>query len=615
MNKLRFFIVVLIIFFTGFFLQVFKIVNFATLFRLNVNPTERIEEDRLSTAVQIPDTYDILYIIISSKDREKTRIPYHLGIILEKVHIQHRFIDIETPEGVTAIESIPQSSDIIIATEELGSLGQQATQRIKELVNDGSHLTILLRSFDNRFFEMAGIERSRGFFTDVLRGLKIVEPIFPGLDEIEIPQGIISSSSLDLDVQETAKILATAENDFPLIWTHPYGKGSVLYTNSTLFQDKLNRGLLLQTIMYHREFSVAAIYATSLFHIDDFPAPIKQGNAEIIFKDYQRNNEKFYREIWWPDMRELAALYDQKFTGFVIGNYGRDTQSPFLDLKTANIDAIETFGRRLSEISGEIGIHGFNHFPLVMEDEINFEEFGYTPWPTVEDMVASLQQLRTELTSVFGEVPFRSYVAPSNLVGAHTKEAVLAAFPNIKVFSGIYTALRNEATKGVFLQEIGKDPDYSDIYDLPRLSSGYLKEPDGMWAIYNGIAEMGLFAHFIHPDDITDPDRSNGMSWELLRRDLESILSDVSDRFPFLDPRTTYEAYLRFIIQDEMSMYTRRDESVLEIFYSKANLPVRSYLRLHDQVIRVRGGSITPLGREGLYILEASAPYVVIQLR
>ena len=615
MNRLRFFIVVLIIFFTGFFLQVFKIVNFATLFRLNVNPNELVEDDRLSTAVQLPETYDIIHIIVSAKDREKTRIPHHLSIVLTKAHIQHAFIDIETPEGIAAIMSIPQASDIIIATEELDSLDPQATQRIRDLVNNGSHLTILLRSYNNRFFGIAGIQRSRGFLKDVLSGLKMTEPIFPGLDEIDIPPEIVSSSSLDLDVSDTVKVIATAEDGTPLIWTNASGKGSVLYTNSTLFQYKLNRGLLLQTILYHRDFSVAAIYATSLFHIDDFPAPIKQGNAEIIFRDYQRNNEKFYREIWWPDMRELAALYDQKFTGFVIGNYGRDTKLPFLDLKSRNIETIETFGRRLSEISGEIGIHGFNHNPLVIENEIDFEVYGYSPWPSLEDMVASLTQLRSELVTVFGEIPFRSYVAPSNLVGSLTKQAVLTAFPNIKVFCGIYTAGKVEGSKGVFLQEFGQDPDYTDIYDLPRLSSGYIKDADSMWAIYNGIAEMGLFAHFIHPDDITDPDRANGLSWELLRRDLESILSDVSDRFPFMEPMTTYEAYLKFLVQDEMSVYTRHGESVLEIFYSKAHLPVRSYLRLQDQVIRVRGGNITPLGRDGLYILEATAPTVVIQLR
>ncbi len=36
--------------------------------------------------------------------------------------------------------------------------------------------------------------------------------------------------------------------------------------------------------------------------------------------------------------------------------------------------------------------------------------------------------------------------------------------------------------------------------------------------IYNGITINGVFSHFIHPDDILDPERNHGLSWESLKK-------------------------------------------------------------------------------------------------
>jgi hypothetical protein len=56
-----------------------------------------------------------------------------------------------------------------------------------------------------------------------------------------------------------------------------------------------------------------------------------------------------------------------------------------------------------------------------------------------------------------------------------------------------------------------------------------------MWAIYNGLNTHGIFTHFIHPDDILDPERSMGLSWSELEKDYEAMLEEVERNFPWLN--------------------------------------------------------------------------------
>ncbi len=56
------------------------------------------------------------------------------------------------------------------------------------------------------------------------------------------------------------------------------------------------------------------------------------------------------------------------------------------------------------------------------------------------------------------------------------------------------------------------------IIEFPRLSAGYSKNDESLWNIYNGLNMYGLFAHFIHPDDVLDPERNEGKSWTITFR-------------------------------------------------------------------------------------------------
>ncbi len=56
--------------------------------------------------------------------------------------------------------------------------------------------------------------------------------------------------------------------------------------------------------------------------------------------------------------------------------------------------------------------------------------------------------------------------------------------------------------------------DQMEYITFPRYSSGYDYQEFDRWMIYNGITINGVFSHFIHPDDILDPERNHGLSWK-----------------------------------------------------------------------------------------------------
>ncbi len=614
MTKLRFLLVIIIILFTAFFLQYTKVIDFMPkLFWVNSQESILNENQLMKTTHPegIPIDYDQYYILYDSNKSDANNIYYHLREIFRNAHIAHTDIDVLEEDLTDKLRSIPMNSRILIANELTESLTDDQLDIIKDHVEKGSYLDILIRSYDERLQEFCGFSSMDGFIDAY--GIHFEEPIFPGLDEVSVNPKMLSSSSIKLKLSQKAELLISSiDDDTPLLWRIPYRKGSVLFANTTLFQDKLNRGLLLQYILDHGPYGIATSFNKKIFNIDDFPAPLPFGINPKIFKEYQRNTLKFYHEVWWSDIRDLTVRYDLHLTGMIIGTYNDDTIAPMEPLDPQDLETINYSGRKLNEVNGEFGIHGYNHNSMLLEGETDFDLYNYHPWPSVDDMVEALTYLKSEMYKKFGKIAFHTYVAPSNLASRATKEAVLTAFPEMKIFSGIYTG--SKKVKASFIQEFGPDPDFPGTYDFPRFSSGYIHSPDTMWNIYNGIAELGVFNHFIHPDDILDPIRSEGHDWNYLDKGITQILKETTRNFPFLEPATDYEAYLAYLHYENMQLYSKQKDSTIEIWLTNAPLPTMCYLRVDASIIDTDGVTLIPMKRDGLYMIKITKPHAVIKL-
>ncbi len=612
-NAVRYLLVIIIVILTGITLQFLKVFNFVPeAFWVSSSQRSDMQErqSQMISAEEFPEIYDTYVVFYDGDAHHNSNTYYHLTQIFRNAHIKYEAHDINSADTSAVLASIDSHDHIVFTNEISNMFSDEQIKTIERLVETGTYLSIMLRTFDARLAELAGFSDLKEF-TETL-GVNLMKPLFPGIDEIRVNPKAFPSSSLKLNVDEDCVVLLESDERLPLLWSHQYGKGSVLYANTTIFQDKSNRGIFLQYLLDHSSYGVSTVFNKKIFNIDDFPAPIPLGTDAKIFTEYHRDINKFFKDIWWSDIRDLGAKYDLIYAGLIIGSYNKDTTPPFEKLAEKDLENISYFARKLDEVGGELGIHGYNHNSLITEGLIDFDYYNYNPWPSAEAMTEALDYLESEMDEIVGKVTYRTYVPPSNMANRLSEEAILAAFPDLKVFAGLYTGSKGE--KETLIQEFGENPYFPGVYDLPRFSSGYLYEKKMMWYIYNAIAEIGVFHHFIHPDDVLDPIRSDGMPWSDLLEDFTQILDETFERFPYLEPVTPYVASLDYADYEDLEMYTRKDDSIITIWLKDAPRPTNAYLRVDYPIIDTDGITLHSLDRDGLYFVTITKPVATIEL-
>jgi hypothetical protein len=236
-------------------------------------------------------------------------------------------------------------------------------------------------------------------------------------------------------------------------------------------------------------------------------------------------------------------------------------------------------------------------------------------------METSLNSLKKVLDERLGKIDYFTYVPPMNMLAKSGKEAVLNVFPSIKCFASLggdslYVG-KSPGEDGELKQELGPDPDFPQVYDLPRFSFGEVYKINEMWTAYNYIAYCGLFSHFFHPDDLMDAERSQNKDWKQLHESLEQIFKSISDKFPFLRGMTAKEFVQERLRTDKIKVYSSRKGNVITLEYVNGDGPLYHYLRINNgaKIMGIKNGSYKPIGSGGgLYILEGLKSPVQITL-
>ncbi len=465
------------------------------------------------------------YLMVSDPlDKNSIDTVEQLKKMLDYMRKEYSSIDVSEgpPEGL-------EFDCIFFLFERLDHL--KGLQDYIDYVETGGNIVFLIRPLADDSLEnmkgLLGIEEIYGMDNEA-RGIDLVSDIIFGARGFKSDTGTIINSSLDLKLKSTAEVFAASYKGLPLVWRVRSGSGSFTVFNGTMFNSKINRSLMLGVLSLGKKDLIYPVVNIKMLHIDDFPAPIPQGEDPAIMEEFSRDIPQFYREIWWSDMIRIGSKHGLKYTGFVIENYGNTTNPPF---EKADADVMENmmiYGRELLNSGGEIALHGYNHQPLAPEGHIK-QDLGYTPWAGKEDMEGSIKELLGFINSVFPNYKLGSYIPPSNILSGQGRDALISANKDLKVISALYI---QDSEGNEYVQEFEIAPD--GIIEFPRLSSGYFKSEEMMWSIYNGINLFGIFSHFIHPDDILDPYRSRGKSWSELSKEFDTILSEITGNYPWL---------------------------------------------------------------------------------
>ena len=414
-------------------------------------------------------------------------------------------------------------------------------------------------------------------------------------------------SSLAVTLREDAHAWAkTGDKGVPLIWSYRLGSGRAVVCNIGIY-NKVMRGFYASALSLLGSACAYPVINSSVFFLDDFPSPVPGGNATYIKRDFGLSVADFYAKVWWPDLQKLAQAYDIRFTGVMIENYGDDTRSK--PVRQTDTTQFRFYGGMLLQMGGEIGFHGYNHQPLALSDTKYGNAYAYHTWPSERSLVVALDELIAFQDEVLPNAGGSVYVPPSNILSERARKVIARDVPRIKTIASTYFS---DGTDFPYVQEFGVSPD--GIVEEPRIVSGSMAGDSYMRLA--ALSELNMHyvsLHFMHPDDLLDPDRGAEQGWEAYKEGLCDYLDWLDAAAPDLRRQTASEcagAIQRFS-SVSVSLESSAASWTLKLggFHDEAWL----FFRANDgEPGAVKGGTLKHLAGD-LYLLEATDSTVTIE--
>lgn len=509
---------------------------------------------------------------------------------------------------------------VVLAVSDLSCLGQGASDLVA-WVRDGGQLMMYLPPEPNGFFQtfaqQFGVQEA-GIGWYETPGIRFTSDLMLGgrAHDFALTDPYESSLIVTLSGDCTVYAVTADDRELPLIWEYPNGEGRVVFCNIG-FTVKSARGIYAQAFGLLGEAFAWPVIDGSAFYLDDFPSPVPGGSGEYIERDYNTSVSNFYTDVWWPDLARLAKKYGIAFTGLVIEDYNDNVDAPFD--ANADISRFEYFAGELLRLGGELGIHGYNHIPLVNEGglegnagyvtgtyEREYQDYPY--WPSLADMLAALQELHDFCNEVFSDNDIDVYVPPSNILSPTGRQALVEGALGIRVIASVYYGSDSHIE---WVQEFGVDND--GVVNTPRIISG--GQIDDYMQL-SALSELNLHfvnSHFMHPDDMLDPDRGAEEGWQSAYDNLNSYMDWLYGSAPQIRNLTGSEMGAAVQRWYDAAVTTESSDDALTLTLEGLHDEAYLFVRSHDALVcgEVEGGSVEQLDGS-LYLVRATSASVRI---
>lgn len=548
-------------------------------------------------------------LVITDSDQDGVdNVKDQFDQILLDMKIAHRDVDIAT-DGADAIPSLASFDRVIVLMPSLDGLGTHLTDLMSWVSAGGSLMLGMTPDNSNYLQAIAsklGIE-SAGY--DYATAESIVPSddfMLGGGERYEFSDPF--DSSLSVSLRETAHVWAkTGDAGTPLIWSNDCGSGHTVVCNIGIY-DKVMRGFYVSAISLLGDATAYPVINSAVFYLDDFPSPVPSGDGTYIKRDYGLSIADFYTKVWWPDLQKLAQKYGIRYTGVMIENY-EDAVNQTEPARQADTTQFRYFGGMLLQMGGELGFHGYNHQPLALWDTDYGTLYDYKTWKNKETLVASLNELIAFQDEVLPNAHGSVYVPPSNILSARVRKLIGTDVPRIKTIASTYF---EDGTDLPYVQEFGVASD--GIVEQPRIVSGGMV--DDSYMRLAAVSELNMHyvsTHFMHPDDLLDPDRGAKEGWEVYKGGLVNYLDWLAASAPDLRHQTGSEcsgAIQRFS-SVKVSVDTSDDAWTLNL----GNLHDEAWFMFranNGEPGAVSGGEIKHLTGD-LYLVKATDKTVTIE--
>ncbi|MBF0499172.1 MAG: DUF2194 domain-containing protein [Candidatus Riflebacteria bacterium] len=477
----------------------------------------------------------------------------------------HTFVEVD----VTALPGMTRKdfteSALILCCEKAAS--QIFPPDALSYVQDGGILYFAYRCFHPELMNPLGMKARDGphMFVDA-RGLEAHRPFFRQCrPELQIP--LFVSNGCNIDVSQEWEVQLNYKNppNIPLLLTRSFGKGQVIFWNSSCLQMKEFRGLFLFSLLRSLPIAAMSVFNRIILQIDDSPPPAYDLKRGVVARDFGFSDFQFYQNIFYEQVMQLLEELAVPATHFLIFNYQDQIRGPF----NKTIDRLEFFDNIIKKILNtrghDLGLHGYNHQSLMLTGTTS------RSWPSIEEMSQSLQQA----FSMWQEKklpPCMVYVPPNNLIDNAGKQAILNAFPTICTICRVYTS-GNDYRVEAFNRdgggdEFGPDEKFPRLLLMPRISSGFYLTELVRFSVLNGILTHGVFSHFIHPDDIYDSVRAKS-NWEIMLLNLRRLLLFAKENLPAAEATTAGKFMLPMKKYFEENIHFEQNSTCLKVIQQK----------------------------------------------
>ena len=548
-------------------------------------------------------------LVITDSDQDGVdNVKDQFDQILLDMKIAHRDVDIAT-DGADAFPSLASFDRVIVLMPSLDGLGTHLTDLMSWVSAGGSLMLGMtpdnsncLRAIASKF----GIESAGYDYATAESIVPSEDFMLGGGERYEFSDPF--DSSLSVSLRETAHVWAkTGDAGTPLIWSNDCGSGHTVVCNIGIY-DKVMRGFYASAISLLGDATAYPVINSAVFYLDDFPSPVPSGDGTYIKRDYGLSIADFYTKVWWPDLQKLAQKYGIRYTGVMIENY-EDAVNQTEPARQADTTQFRYFGGMLLQMGGELGFHGYNHQPLALWDTDYGTLYVYKTWKNKETLVASLNELIAFQDEVLPNAHGSVYVPPSNILSARARQLIGTDVPRIKTIASTHF---EDGTDLPYVQEFGVASD--GIVEQPRIVSGGMV--DDSYMRLAAVSELNMHyvsTHFMHPDDLLDPDRGAKEGWEVYKGGLTDYLDWLTKSAPDLRRQTGSEcsgAIQRFS-SVTVSVDTSADAWTLSLgnFHDEAWLMFRAN---NGEPGAVTGGELTHL-TGNLYLLKANDKTVTIE--
>ena len=502
-------------------------------FRLPSNADESllIDEDAWY-AVQNPNAGAIAsnapkcLIVFDKNDDDSIALKNNIEYVLNSINVSTKTQEIEVPKEIIEDEEemvllqntsatntdretydFTKYDDIIFCLSNLTYLGVDYNA-FSQWISSGGHAMFAMGIDPSDGFyqwkELLGISNQTIPELVEADSLRFKTSIMAGVEEREFSDDVINCQVLDLKTTDDCivHISTCDEIEVPLLWEKNFDNGKIIICNAEMFESKSDRGIFTAA---YCEFYPAYVYPvinSAVYCIDDCPAPAPAGYDNNVLSQYGYTVTDFITNVWMPAMQKISEEYGIKFTSFVIQSYENNVDGPFTNKD--NIKTAKYYASLILNTGGEIGIHGYNHQPLVLEGfAYDKENSGYVVWPSIKKMLESIDAVTKYTESLADDLYVQAYIAPSNVISTEALQALQSQFEDLRVYAGVYVGTPDQMVQEFTVLENGT------VY-CPRLTADMQMEDSEWWLQINELNYHYVESNFIHPDDILDEERSDG---------------------------------------------------------------------------------------------------------